>query len=241
MQPVAESVYRLGRKHHNFYVIVDGGRVTIVDAGGSRELPLLETGLESIGLGLGDVEALLITHAHSDHIGFARELGESGVPVKVHENEAAYATDGSRGSQVQPLDLPVWRPQVWAFLVEMIRAGAAQEYRLRRVDTVADGEVIDCPGQPRVVATPGHTAGHAAFVVGEDVLFAGDAIVTHGLIAKPTGPQVLAEVFHHDVTKARRSLDVLAAQGTRVLLPGHGDPWYGAIEDAVELAKATVV
>lgn len=240
MQPVAESVYRLGRAHHNFYVIVEGGRVTVVDAGGSRELSLLEAGLESIGLGLGDVEALLITHAHSDHIGFAREMAESGVPVKVHEDEAAFATDGSRGSQVQPLDLPVWRPQVWAFLIEMIRAGAAQEYRLRRVDTVRDGDVVDCPGRPRVVATPGHTLGHASYVVGGDVLFAGDAIVTHGLIAKATGPQLLADVFHRDVAMVRRSLDVLAAQSTKVLLPGHGDPWYGAIAEAVEVAKATV-
>lgn len=239
VQLVAESVYRLGRERHNFYAVVDRGRVTVVDAGGSRELPLLRSGLESIGLDLSAVAAVLLTHAHSAHIGFAREVAESGVPVKVHEREAAYATDGSRGRQVQPMELPIWRRQTLAFLIEMVRAGAAQEYRLREVDTVTDGETIDVPGRPRVVATPGHTRGHASFVLdGTGVLLAGDAIVTHGLISDSRGPQMLARAFHRDVDAARASLDILADQGTSVLLPGHGDPWYGPIAEAVVLAKA---
>lgn len=67
MQLVAESVYRLGRRHHNVYAIVDQG--------------------------------------------FAREVAESGVPVEVHEAEAPYASDGSQGRQVQPTELPLWRPR----------------------------------------------------------------------------------------------------------------------------------
>ncbi len=239
MQLVADSVYRLGRDHHNFYAVVERGQVTVIDSGGSRELPLLRAGLESIGLDLSAVAAVLLTHAHSDHIGFAREVAESGVPVKVHEREAAYATDGSRGRHVQPMDLPIWRRQTLRFLVEMVRAGAAQEYRLREVDTVTDGETLDVPGRPRVVATPGHTAGHTAFVLdGTGVLFAGDAIVTHALISDGRGPQMLARAFHRDVEAARASLDILAEQETSVLLSGHGDPWYGPIADAVVQAKA---
>ncbi len=237
MQLVAESVYRLGRRRHNFYAIVDGSRVTVIDAGGSRELPLLKSGLESIGLGLDAVEVVLITHGHSDHIGFAREVAESGVPVKVHEREAPYAKDGSRGTQIQPTDLPFWRPRVWAFIVEMIRAGAAQEYRLREVGTMVDGEVADAPGRPRLLATPGHTAGHACFVLDDrNVLFAGDALVTDGLIHDRRGPQMLEDVFHKDVQLARASLHRIGALDTDVLLPGHGAPWYGPIAEAVALA-----
>ncbi|HSF84867.1 MAG TPA: MBL fold metallo-hydrolase [Acidimicrobiia bacterium] len=241
MQLVAESIYRLGRKHHNFYAVVDGRRVTVIDAGGSRELPLLEAGLQSIGLGLNAVEAVLLTHGHSDHVGFAREVSESGVPVMAHEAEAAFLTDGSRGSQVQPMDLPLWRRQTMAFLAEMIRAGAAQEYRLRSVQTLTDGEVVDIPGKPRTLATPGHTAGHAAYIL-EDrrVVFSGDALVTDGLIHSATGPQMLGDVFHHDVALARASLRRFGGQSTDVLLPGHGTPWYGPIAQAVAQARAAL-
>ena len=165
MEQVAEGLYRLGRKHHNFYLIVEGGQATVVDAGGSRELPLLEAGLAALDLTLDRVEAVLITHAHTDHIGFARRVSERGVSVKVHEAEAAYAMDGSAGSQVGTTDFPLWKPRAIVFLAEMIRAGAHRAYRLSNVETVTDGERLDLPGRPRVVATPGHTAGHASYLL----------------------------------------------------------------------------
>lgn len=100
MEEVTSGLYRLARKHHNFYLIVDGGRATVVDAGGRRELPLLKAGLEHLGLTLDSVEALLITHAHSDHVGFARKVADRGASVRVHEAEAASAMDGDAGYQV---------------------------------------------------------------------------------------------------------------------------------------------
>jgi glyoxylase-like metal-dependent hydrolase (beta-lactamase superfamily II) len=64
MREVTTSVYRSGRKRHNFYVVVQDGKVTVVDAGGSREFRLLRNGLAQIGLTVDAVEAIVVTHAH---------------------------------------------------------------------------------------------------------------------------------------------------------------------------------
>jgi glyoxylase-like metal-dependent hydrolase (beta-lactamase superfamily II) len=239
MHEVAEGVYRLGAKRHNFYLVTEGGRATVVDAGGSAELRRLQRGLGSLGLALEAVEAILVTHAHTDHIGFAAEASERGVPVKVHDDEADFVRDRSKGSQVGIRDLPLWNPRAWVFLLEMVRAGAHKAYPVPSVETVADGERLDLPGRPRVLATPGHTAGHAAYVMGErGVLFSGDALVTTGILSRAAGPQLLAPVFHHDPEAALRSLNRFADLGTTLLLlPGHGEPWHGPIADAVHLAS----
>lgn len=238
MEQVAAGVYRLGRRLHNFYLLSEGGKATVVDTGGSRELPLLEAGLASVGLTLDDVEAVLITHAHTDHLGSAGRISNRGVPVKVHEDEAAYARDNSAGSQVGTTDLPLWNPRAYVFLFEMIRAGAHRSYRVQNVETVTDGERLDLPGRPRVIATPGHTNGHAGYLFETyRVLCSGDALVTDGLISRRAGPQLMDRRFHADPDRARASLNKLAGLAADLILPGHGPPWQGSPAEAVEFAK----
>jgi len=239
MHEVAEDIYRLGRSRHNFYLIAQGGKATVIDAGGSSELVLLERALHHLDMVLDDVEAVLVTHAHTDHIGFAALASSQGVSVRVHEDEAEYARDRSKGSQISPTDLPLWRPRVWLFLTEMLRAGAHKGYAVPGVESVADGETLDLPGQPLVVHTPGHTAGHATYALPDKkILFSGDAIATMSLIRGGVGPQFLADIFHNDASLARESLSRLKGLGTDLLLPGHGDPWSGPIDQMVEMLQA---
>lgn len=237
MDQVADGVYRLGRKRHNFYLIVEQGRSTVVDAGGSWEYSLLDAALQQLGLTLADVEALLITHAHPDHIGFAQQVADQGVPVKVHEPEAAFARDRRAGSQVSPFAVPVWKPRVVLLLAEVVRAGAHKSRRLNDFETVKDGELLDVPGKPRVVATPGHTAGHASYLLeSRRALCSGDALVTSALIYARKGPQLLPDPFHTDPALARQSALTLASLPVDLLLPGHGMAWRGPIADAVAQA-----
>jgi glyoxylase-like metal-dependent hydrolase (beta-lactamase superfamily II) len=75
---------------------------------------------------------------------------------------------------------------------------------------------------------PGHTPGSVAVhPPPQGVVLTGDALVTHdGLL-----------VFTHDTALARASLKALASFDAGLVLPGHGDPFHGAVADAVAQAR----
>ena len=68
---VVGGVHRIGEYFVNWYLIEEGGRLTVVDAGLPASWRSLSDALQRIGRVPGDVEALVLTHAHFDHIGFA--------------------------------------------------------------------------------------------------------------------------------------------------------------------------
>jgi Metallo-beta-lactamase superfamily len=87
---VADGVHRLTPGVCN--LIEDGGKLALVDAGAPRDWDLLLRTLTALGHGLQDLDAVLITHAHSDHTGFAeRARTTADVPVWIHQADAAVA------------------------------------------------------------------------------------------------------------------------------------------------------
>ena len=68
---VAPGVHRLGNALVNCYLIEDGNRMTLVDGGLPGFRPQLVDYLRSRGASLADIDAVILTHAHSDHIGMA--------------------------------------------------------------------------------------------------------------------------------------------------------------------------
>src|SRR5690349_18712365 len=72
--------------------------IALVDPGPASCLPELETGLQSLGYGIGDVRALLLTHIHLDHAGAAGSLARRlpGLEVFVHERGASHMADPAK-------------------------------------------------------------------------------------------------------------------------------------------------
>src|SRR4051794_9287396 len=84
----APGIHRIEDAHTNWYLVEDQGRVCIVDAGVPSSWDSLQEALSEIGRGPDDVDALVLTHAHFDHVGFAEKARtELNVPVYVHEND----------------------------------------------------------------------------------------------------------------------------------------------------------
>ena len=89
---LAPGVWRAGTAFVNWYLLEEDGRVTIVDAGLPRYRPQLDRALERMGRSLADVAAIVLTHAHPDHVGLAEPLRvELGVPVHVHAGDEQLA------------------------------------------------------------------------------------------------------------------------------------------------------
>jgi glyoxylase-like metal-dependent hydrolase (beta-lactamase superfamily II) len=233
---IRNGLHRLGNGTVNSYLVADGTDVTIIDAGVPGYWGDLLAELAAMGRTLSDVRALVLTHGHSDHIGFAeRARRERQVPVSVHELDAALA----RGEVPNPARGlgPVRLRPLLSFLIFGALNGALRTPRLGEVGTFADGATLDVPGAPRVVLVPGHTPGSAALHLPSlDALFIGDAIATKAVTTGETGPMIAP--FTADPSTALRSLDRLEGIEAGWVLPGHGEPWTGGVAAAIERVRA---
>jgi glyoxylase-like metal-dependent hydrolase (beta-lactamase superfamily II) len=234
---VTDTVYLAQGHAVNWTLVVDGTGVMLIDAGypGDREDVLAS--LAKLGYGAGDVRAILLTHAHIDHLGsaiwFAREHG---TPVYCHADEVGHAKREYL-EQVSIFDvaLRIWRPRWAVWGAHVVRNGGLIRDGIPSTLPLTADVAASLPGNPTVVATPGHTGGHCSYVV-DGVLASGDALITGHPLLRRGGPQLLPAVFSHDQQNCLRSLSALAALNTEVLLPGHGEVWRGPISEATEAA-----
>lgn len=232
---LAPSLHRIGSDIIACYIVAAQGKVTVVDAGLSGHWPELVDELAAMGHTLDDVEALLLTHGDTDHIGFAERLHrEAGVPVYVHAADAARArgeekTNPSWGS-VKPG--PLLR-----FLWYGARHGGMSTTYLTEVETFADEQSLEVPGKPNVIPLPGHSPGSVAFhFPSVDAVMVGDALTTRHVLTGAPGPQPAP--FTDDPARALESLSRVEATGATWVLPGHGPPWNGGAAEAVRLVRS---
>jgi glyoxylase-like metal-dependent hydrolase (beta-lactamase superfamily II) len=131
----------------------------------------------------------------------------------------------------------LWRPGLWRFMGHMMRSGGAHAATITDAETYEHDAVLEVPGRPRVVHTPGHTGGHSALLLEErGVLFVGDALCTWNPLTGSRAPQLMPKPFNEDNAACRRSLEAIAAADAGVLLPGHGEPWRGRPATAIDQA-----
>jgi glyoxylase-like metal-dependent hydrolase (beta-lactamase superfamily II) len=234
---VTRGIRRIGISMINSYLIEESGAVTIVDAGVPGYWNDLPTELAAMGRSLADVRSVVLTHGHSDHIGFAeRARRERSIPIRVHEADAALA----RGEVPNPAKgLGPARPMpLLRFLLYGATHGALRNEHIKEVSVFGDGATLDVPGSPRVILVPGHTPGSAALhFTGHDALLVGDAFCTYAVTTGATGPQVAP--FTADADLALASLDRLAGVEAGYVLPGHGDAWTGGVQEAVRRVRAS--
>jgi glyoxylase-like metal-dependent hydrolase (beta-lactamase superfamily II) len=235
---IADGVHRLGEDLVNFYLVDDGGRLTIVDAGLPAHRSQLESYLPTIGRTLDDIEAVILTHAHMDHVGIADGVRrDAGAPVYVHEADANLARTGKNHKRDGSL-LPYLRyPATWKLLAMFVRAGRPP--KIAEVTTFgSDAGTLEVPGRPRVIPTPGHSPGHVAFHLPEHgALFAGDAMCTYNPLTGRRGPQVMPKAFALSAAQELESLSALEPLEASLLLPGHGEPWTDGPAAAVARAR----
>ncbi len=239
---VADGVFQVRAKHVCWVLVVDGDEVTLVDTGFPRDRERVVTSLSRIGRSPADVAAVVLTHAHPDHLGSAEYFRTVvGKPVLAHELEVPNAL-GTRIEQVSigALLKMAWRPDVLVWVKDAMGLKVTKVERLGDVKTFGPGP-LDLPGRPVPVHTPGHTSGHCALHLPErGVLLAGDALMTDHALAHPTGPTLLPVFFNHDNAEARASLDRIADLAADVVVPGHGPAFRGTPAQAVESARAAI-
>lgn len=144
----------------------------------------------------GNVEAILLTHGHFDHISGVRKIWEeTGAKIYLCADEQLFVTDGSLN-----LSGMFFGEAVSPFRVDVPLNGG---------DTVRVGNL-----EVRVLQTPGHTVGGCCFIV-KDAIFSGDTIMklSCGRTDFPTGS-------YSQLLDSLRRLGELP--GDYRIFPGHG-------------------
>jgi len=130
-----------------------GGKLLVVDPG--EEADRILAAIEATG---AEVEAILLTHTHFDHVGAVAPVAKAtGAPVYVPEIEKPVLAD------------------IMAY-VPWSGFGPYESYDAD--ETVSGGEVLELAGLTLdVIFTPGHSPGHVTYSVrGEDAIFSGDVL-----------------------------------------------------------------
>ena len=234
---IAKNLYRIGSSDIvNSYLVVDERGVTIIDAGLSGYWPLLERELARLGLTLDHVRALILTHGDTDHIGFAARLSrEKGIPAFLHpaDDQRAHLEVKKPSSGWGPIKIGPLAGFLWySSLHGGLRIKPAGELR-----PVEDGQVLDVPGSPQIIHTPGHTPGSiTVHIPAVSALFMGDTMTTRNVLTGAAGPKPAPFTLQPD--QAIASLDKLNGIDATWVLPGHGPAWDGGSAEAVRLIRA---
>ncbi|HEV1997970.1 MAG TPA: MBL fold metallo-hydrolase [Candidatus Dormibacteraeota bacterium] len=209
----------------NCYLVVEDDGVTLVDSTMSSPAPDVAAEVARMG---AELRRIVLTHAHGDHVGGVAGMRQRfpGLEIAIGEREARIlAGDKSldpgepQGSIKGFFEKVDWRPD------RLLRPG-------------------DRVGSLEVVASPGHTPGHVAFLdVRDRTLVAGDAFQTRGGMAvsgaiRPLFPFPALATWHKPTALAT----AITLQGLRPtrLAVGHGDLLDdpgAAIAGAVEAAR----
>lgn len=151
----------------NLYLLV-GRRITLIDSGVAGCEKQIVAYLHRLGRRPEEIEQLLLTHSHPDHIGAAAAVvALSGCRVAAHEAERTWIEDPARQAQERPVP-------GFASLVQ----GAVTVERL-----LSDGEELEIDGAPAltVLHTPGHSAGSLSlWAQTEGWLVSGDTVPVPG-------------------------------------------------------------
>ena len=237
---VTEGVVRLGTELVNWYLVEDGGHVTIVDAGMPAYRSQLERGLALLGRGVGEVAAIVLTHGHADHVGVAEPVhAEHGVPVFVHRDDEKLTTTRKAFGRNEASLFPYLRyAHAWKLLAHLGSSGVPKP--VSEVTTFGDGDdELDVPGAPRALHTPGHTTGHSAFwLESRKVLIAGDLLCTRNPLTGSRGPQLMPSAFNLSSATMLDSLKKIEGLDAETIVFGHGDPWVEGVAEAVRRARA---
>jgi glyoxylase-like metal-dependent hydrolase (beta-lactamase superfamily II) len=232
MHNVAEGVHQLEiPMRHNplgktYSYLLEEAR-TLIDTGvpTGQAFTALEEQLGSVGLRVSDLERVIVTHMHTDHIGLVDRIREKAdVAVLAHEESIRIQKLWTDMRKTIHDDL---RSEIVMFggrdflgiLNRFENAIRRPRWRLDVDETIEDGAFLEMEGFTlEAIWTPGHSPEHICLFDGDrGVLYSGDHVL----------PKITSHISHHTFVEGDPLQDYLKAlervRGlpARLVLPGH--------------------
>jgi glyoxylase-like metal-dependent hydrolase (beta-lactamase superfamily II) len=204
----------------NCYLVIEDDGITVVDTAIPGTAQRILAAATDAG---GEVRRIAFTHAHGDHVGSLKQLHEEvpGAEVLISARDARFLRGDKSLDPGEP---------------ESKLRGSYPKVDVEPTRTLSPGERV---GSLEVVASPGHTPGHVAYLDRRDgTLIAGDAFQTLGGIAvagkiRPLFPPVALGTWD-------KPLSLASARQLRALEPSRLAVGHGRVIEspAAEMDKA---
>ena len=156
------------KRYINIYLIT-GESCYLIDSGVSGSEKIIDEYLHSIGRNMSDIKGIFLTHAHPDHIGGAAEIKRI-TDCKVYA--PMLELDWIEDIDIQYRERPI--PNFYTLLSESVKVDVPLQ----------DGDSVTLEKGIEICAllTRGHSHGSMSFILGNNLIFTGDAIpVAHDL------------------------------------------------------------
>ncbi len=200
----------------NWAIVRTPRGIVLIDAGYADQAGVILESVDTAAAGAThpDLVAILVTHAHTDHIGAIPAILEQHptVAVLAAESEVA-AVRGPEREQItiKKMGLNLLNPRFVSWLRAGVTAGGLRETTIPSARAVTASELAGFG--IRAVPTPGHTVGSTSYeVLGDDVLVTGDAFVTDHLSYRRPRVGAIAPHFSADVPMAYRTAASIPAR-----------------------------
>lgn len=180
--------------------LIDGPKRILIDPGHRALFGHVEQGLSEIGMGLADIDVVICTHGHPDHIEAVELLRQHDIRFALHQAEWQWLDGiGRQMSAAMGIDLDHYEPDFF----------------------LQDGNLSIGDLELTVHHSPGHSPGSICIHwPATGALFSGDVLFDQGLGRTDLPGGNGAEL--------KTSIKRLAGLHTSLLLPGHGDIIQGA-------------
>ena len=188
---IAPGIHRIGdRSIVNAVLLEDAGEVTIIDAGLPGFYRDIPRELAAMGRTVADVRALVLTHGHTDHIGFAERLRRDAGGSRFRSYELRRRPRSRRGAEPGQGIRPDPARPVLGFLWFTILRGGLRTPKLKEVATFGVGRPWRRPGVRGSSSPPATRPGAPRSTpFPARSLFVGDAFATYVVTDRARDPR----------------------------------------------------
>jgi len=202
--------------------LLKGEKTILIDAGMSGQMKGFQKGLTEAGVQLEDIDLILFTHGHFDHIGLAKEIVDrSDAQTAIHRLEKDWLESGK----------PPFPPGTTAwgkFLASSVKLLPEMSVPGTKVDFALGDEGLSLGEYGiagKVVYTPGHTLGSVSILLDDGTAIVGDLAMSAKIFRLNPGVPIFAE----DTALVKESWRKLLDLGAKAIYPAHGKPFSAEV------------